>query len=161
MQGFVENTSKPNEVVAGLLSGTCATAMSCFELSHHLRFVVCEVHAECFASSRETLVKTYAKQMLNEKSKDSGSNEAVDASKIVVRAFDGLHTRKWIRPWRIPVGLFPVHISPSCTTHSLPNLFVDPFLFEKRRLIHFNRCSSTGRAGFHLLKLEGSSFCGM
>lgn len=45
----------------------------------------------------KTLVKTYARQVLNEKSNISGYDEMVSACKIVARALDRLSVKRYTR----------------------------------------------------------------
>lgn len=59
--------------------------MSVFGTSAHRCFVDCKVDARCFAERPEVLGETYAKQVLNEKSDISGTDEVMKFFKIAVQ----------------------------------------------------------------------------
>lgn len=54
------------------------------------RFVRCKADVKCSAENTDALVEMYVRKILNEIVGRSDTSEVVDASKIVVRAFDGV-----------------------------------------------------------------------
>lgn len=81
----------------------------------------CKADTERFASSTEALGETYARKVLNYKSDILGSDDVVNARKIVIQVIDGLRARRWMRSWNVPVGLSPVQKSQSHITHFSSN----------------------------------------
>lgn len=66
-QDVADRFSKPDELVAHMLSGTFPTAVACSEFPRQLRFVGFEVDVDCFTASTEVLIETYERQILSEK----------------------------------------------------------------------------------------------
>lgn len=77
----VHKFSELGELLSDLSSGTFARAKGCWVPPHRRHLVGCELAVGCFAASTERLVKTCAKQGLNEKSDISGTVEVVHGAR--------------------------------------------------------------------------------
>lgn len=77
-------------MVAALFFGAFPAAKACLELLRHHRSVSCEVDAGYFAASTEALVTMFVRQVLNQMSDISDSNEMLDACGIMVLVLDRL-----------------------------------------------------------------------
>lgn len=72
-------------------------AKACMEIPQHRRLVGCDIDAHFFAARTEVLGETYARQVLNERSNISGTNEVVSAYNAVARVLNWLQSKKRMR----------------------------------------------------------------
>lgn len=84
MRYLASRLFKPDNYIVALLSDTPAIAKAYLEFQKQCLFVASEVDADCFATSTEVLVETYARLVLNERSDISGSDEVVDVYNVMV-----------------------------------------------------------------------------
>lgn len=128
------------------------SAKAWLKFPRHSCFLSCEVDADYLAASTETLVETYAGQILNDKSTVSSSNEVVEACKMLIRALEWLRVRKKMRSWEDPAWLRGVQTIPSHITNLLSNMFSDPSFLDDRLQISLIQRSFTVRMRLHELK---------
>lgn len=131
MQDSGNKFSKAGDLVVDLSIGTFSSAKEFSELPRHRRSEDFKVHADRCTASTETLLGTYARQILNEKSNSSGINEVVITCKIVGPAVHRLRDREPMRSWKVSAGLCLLQMLLSRTVQFRTNLFANPILFHK------------------------------
>lgn len=94
MENLVIGSWKSDKLVVDLLFGTFASVRACLELPRYHRFVGCDVDADCTEASKEVLIYTYGRLLLDKKWNTSSTAAVVDACKMVDRALDVLLARK-------------------------------------------------------------------
>lgn len=89
----------------------------------------CDFDKKCFKEPVQGLVERYAMQILNTNSDISGSEEAEDACKVVVRAMNGFIAMKQVCTWEAPLrfllvqAFHPTSFIP-CYTSSMIEVYL-------------------------------------
>lgn len=104
---------------------TLPSAKAYLQLRQYRRFVGCERDLSCIQDMLLSFMNMYAKQALSLQSDKFVSKEAVEASKVFLKAMTALESGRKVDSWTVPAGLvhvltFHVHIM-----HILYNAYKD------------------------------------
>lgn len=99
--------------VVDLFAGTYSVARACMKLPQHRQYIGCDIDENCFGYAEESLVETFARQLLNPKSDIITDKEVIkfEAQKYVSEV-ERKKIRQRVSVWEVPPGLQPVQTLP-------------------------------------------------
>lgn len=129
LKELVSRFSQPGDIVVDLFSGTFSTAVACFQLEKHRRFVGCEQDTNCFEIARDFVTKRFAESIVD------GINDIDTPASIKLKAVE-LGKRKVLKKsgdpkWYAPAGLPPFQRFPTQLMRFLSAVCKDVRLFTE------------------------------
>ena len=116
MMELLEKFTLPGGCVLDFFSGTYSVAKACMSLKKHRKFIGGDADLNCFGYAEDSLVETYARQLLDRES-DINTTSAVvhKAAQLYVSDVERLGHENRTSAWSVPRGLsscqtFPKHI---------------------------------------------------
>ena len=140
---LVQKFSKPGDIVVDLFSGTYSTFHACLLCDEPRRFYGCDLDESTLDLCEERILESYARQLLNVKSKLTPSSEQLkqDAQEIV-RDAERFKINKRVTAWSTPDGLSPVQNFPIYIIKFLADYYMDQTLYVNARMQPITRWSN-------------------
>lgn len=105
--------SQPGDIVIDLFAGTFSTAIACFQLKDHRRFIGCEKDHDCFDVSRDNVVRRFSEMLLSGNGDIKMNENELDLAKSLISSdlFKPFDNGNWNQPKGCPmIQTFPIHI---------------------------------------------------
>jgi len=151
MMDIISKFTKPGDIVVDMFSGTFPTAKACMKLDKHRRFVGCDLDYKCIKFSMESLVRTYAEQLLNPSSDIEGNDELVADASSYLKGLSRLDSKTERDLWNAPAGFPPVQVFPDHVAHFTSAMFNDFTLYRSLRGLPLNQWGKVWVDRFHSL----------
>lgn len=144
LKDIVSKLRKLEHVLPDPCVETFSTGKTCMMPPRQCQFIRCKIDTDCYRQSYIPVGKTFRKQVLDEDSDITGSEEFVEALKLFVKSMDGIDARTKGMVCEAPPGLSLKKSFQSNVTYFLSNYFKDPSLFEMQRGLLLSRWSTCG-----------------
>lgn len=145
---------KPRKLIVDPCAEMFATANDCMMLPNNCSFIGCTIDKVRFQTSMSSVVETLARQVLNDKSNITGSENIEAAALLYGDAMAMFATR---RDWLFresPTGVSQTQTFPLRILHSLSNWFRDASLFQAGCQFQMSRYSAKRCSSFHTVEIE-------
>ena len=110
---LISRFSKKGDIVVDPFGGTSSTAMACFTLPEHQKFVGCEKDTVCFELAQNYVVKWFAAAISQKKTSLEVKGEALDASNGIMQKWGASRGPQLLRRWTAPPGHPPYQTIPA------------------------------------------------
>ena len=133
LKTIISKYSQPGDIVFDPFAGSYSTGRSCMSLLSHRRCIMGDQDERCGKFSMRQLVEVYARQILNEESDITGTDDLKACAATYVHQMDKINALKDISVWEIPKGYTPMQAFPPTLVNFIGSSFHDNTLYDLYR----------------------------
>lgn len=113
MMDIIERMTKPGALVVDFTAGTFPVMKACMSMPMHRKFVGCDLDDTCVIATEESLVYTFAQQLVNPDSDVKPScTEILNVARSFIQSYVSRQARVRLNRWKVPEGLPPMQTVP-------------------------------------------------